>query len=135
MILALPVFDQRISPVLDYSGSLTILTIINSRVTETRTISTNSDHAGKIVSILLEHDIDVVICGGVSQELVEQITSSGIILYNNVCGTIDEILTDYLSGRHDFSDHLLPGCRRHGKHQGNHRCYGNHGFYKHNKEN
>lgn len=64
---------------------------------------------------LKDIDVDVLICGAISQALSLMISGSGIEVFSDVSGSIDEILKGYLQGRLTEKRFLMPGCQARNK--------------------
>jgi len=112
MKLAIPVWNDCVSTVLDFSDCLLVVGF------ESRTINDRSmaDFAGNTivekVTRLRELDIQVLLCGAVSRPLERMITASGINIIPFLRGRVDDVLNAYLSGRPLEPGFMLPGCRR-----------------------
>ncbi len=112
MKLAMPVWDDCISTVLDFSDRLLVIDfksgVINSRSMVNFTGNTIVDKVAR----LRELDIQVLLCGAVSRPLERMITASGIDIILFLRGRVDDVLKAYFSGRLLEPGFMLPGCRR-----------------------
>ena len=112
MKLAMPVWDDCVSTVLDFSDCLLVVDF------ESGTINDRSmaDFAGNTivekVARLRELDIQVLLCGAVSRPLERMIMASGIDIIPFLMGRVDDVLNAYFSGHLLEPGFMLPGCRR-----------------------
>ena len=112
-----PTLRGRISPVLDVARNFLL-------------VDTNGDKETKLCDLLIENTrittrakkivdlgTQVLICGAISWPLESLLVSAGVRVIPNTCGTVEEVIDAFLSGR--FTEHafLMPGCcgrrRRH----------------------
>jgi len=112
MKLAMPVWNNCVSTVLDFSDCLLVVDF------ESGTINGRSmtDFAGNMimekVARLRELDIQVLLCGAVSRPLERMIMASGIEIIPFLRGRVDDVLNAYFSGRLLEPGFMLPGCRQ-----------------------
>ena len=112
MKLAMPVWDDCVSTVLDFSDCLLVVDF------ESGTINDRSmtDFAGSTivekVARLRELGIQILLCGAVSRPLERMITASGIDIIPFLMGRTDDVLNAYFSGRLLEPGFMLPGCRQ-----------------------
>ncbi len=112
MKLAMPVWDDSVSTVLDFSDCLLVVDF------ESGTINGRSmaDFAGNTivekVARLRELDIQVLLCGAVSRPMERMITALGIGIVPFLRGRVDDVLNAYFSGRLLEPGFMLPGCRQ-----------------------
>ncbi len=112
MKLAMPVWDNCVSTVLDFSDRLLVVDsrsgVINDR--------SMADFAGNTivekVARMRELNIQVLLCGAVSRPLERMIVASGIDIIPFLRGRVDDVLNAYFSGRLLEPGFMLPGCRR-----------------------
>ena len=112
MKLAMPVWNDCVSTVLDFSDCLLVIDfksgIINDR--------SMADFAGNTieekVARLRELDIQVLLCGAVSMPMERRVMASGIDIIPFLRGRVDDVLNAYFSGHLLEPGFMLPGCRR-----------------------
>ena len=112
MKLAMPVWDDSVSTVLDFSDCLMIIDSKSGIVSD----RSMADFAGNTivekVARLRELDIQVLLCGAVSRPLERMIMASGIEIIPFLRGRVDDVLNAYFSGRLLEPGFMLPGCRQ-----------------------
>ncbi|MEA2014453.1 MAG: hypothetical protein U9N38_04010 [Thermodesulfobacteriota bacterium] len=112
MKLAMPVWDDCVSTVLDFSDCLLVVDcasgVINSRSIASFTGATMLEK----VAGLRRLGIQVLLCGAVSKPMERMVVASGINIIPFLRGSVDALLDAYFSGRLLEPDFMLPGCRR-----------------------
>jgi len=113
MKIAIPVWNERVSPVFDVAEKILIADVesgIEKARSEYQLKSTNpAARATEIANL----GIDVLICGAISRPLEVMITANGVGLIAQVCGNVNEVLSAYIAGRLLTSRrYLMPGCWR-----------------------
>jgi len=95
-IVALPVFHDRLSPLLDEARKFSVITIEEDSIVE-RTIVDINEHSAFIrIERLKEMGVTVILCGAVSDALARFIIERQFILYSWLSGTVDEVLEQYM---------------------------------------
>ena len=119
MRIAIPIWEDRVSPVFDTALRLLVVEV-EGRKESSRSIYTMEDHdpARKCFRIG-KLDVDILICGAVSHPLLHLLLASGLDVIQQISGRAEEVLDAYLRGNIFQSRFLMPGCRayryRHGK--------------------
>jgi len=112
MKLAMPVWDDSVSTVLDFSDCLMIIDSKSGIVSD----RSMADFAGNTivekVARLRELNIQVLLCGAVSRPMERMITASGVDIVPFLRGRVDDVLNAYFSGRLLEPGFMLPGCRQ-----------------------
>jgi len=110
MRIAIPVWDNHVSTVLDFSDSLIIVDCEPGRIGEKTGARFNGSSIIERAVRLRELDVNVLLCGAVSGPLERMILASGIAVVPFLRGTIDEVLDAYLQDRLVDERFALPGC-------------------------
>ena len=72
--------------------------------------------------------VEVLICGAISMPLEAMLVSAGVRVIPHTCGTVEEVLQAFASGRLTDETFLMPGCcgrrrRFRGRHRGGQRGF------------
>lgn len=115
MQVAIPIWDQRISPVLDAASSLWLTKIDDESQTihwqiKVSLLATQPTTRAREIA---ELGINVLICGAVSQFLEQLLRSQGIQVITRKCGMASQVLDAYRQGQLDDIAYALPGCQSH----------------------
>jgi len=110
MRIAIPTWNERVSPVLDVARALRIVDITEGAVRR----QTNHPLEGEVcASILFKLGVDLVICAAISTPLETTLKVSGIVVIPDTCGTVAEIVTAFASGDEELTRFRSPGNTRH----------------------
>ncbi len=110
MRIAIPIWNDRVSPVFDVSRSIRVVDIADGAVSgeATHTLE-NEARASKLVKL----GVDILICAAISTSLEATLWVSGIEVLPDTCGTVDEIVEAFASGDTELTGFRSPGNSRH----------------------
>jgi predicted Fe-Mo cluster-binding NifX family protein len=119
MRIAIPVWEDKVSPVFDTALKLLVVNINNGR--EESRFFYPIDEAGITQKChrIKNLELDTLICGAVSQVFLQMLLSSGLDVIQEISGPAEDVLKAYLGGTIFQPRFLMPGCRR-----WQHRCCG-----------
>ncbi|MCE5249021.1 hypothetical protein LLG96_02250 [bacterium] len=112
MRIAIPLWYDSVSPVLDTAGKLVIMTIENGSVVSRSEISLNPAEPVKTAE-LIANQADVLVCGALSRQFASYLTSLGVDIYPWTMGTVDRIVDAFINGTVQKPEFTMPGCRKH----------------------
>jgi len=117
MTVVLPIWQNRISPVLDYAGRFLVVSFEGLQETGRREVLIGGVDHETIAKGIGELDAQVLLCGAISQPLEMQLNRSGLRIVSHVCGEVDAVLQAFFGGTLESPEFTLPGCwgKRHGK--------------------
>jgi predicted Fe-Mo cluster-binding NifX family protein len=110
MKIAIPVWDNHVSTVLDFSNRLIIVDYDSGSIGERSSAGFGERSIIERVARLRELGVNVLLCGAVSGPLERMILASGIVVIPFLRGTVDEVLDAYLGNRLVDERFALPGC-------------------------
>ncbi|MEJ5363308.1 MAG: hypothetical protein WBK20_00760 [Spirochaetota bacterium] len=97
-IIALPIFNDRLSPLLDEARRFVVLTLNDNTISERTVIDFDEQSAFIRIERLKEMGVTVLLCGALSDVLARFIIDREILLYSWLNGTIDEVVEQYIKG-------------------------------------
>jgi predicted Fe-Mo cluster-binding NifX family protein len=109
MKIAIPIWNERISPVFDVARRLLLLTIENNEIVN-REEKILGSMTMERVQLLTDVSVNVLICGAISDSLAMQIRETGVNVILNICGSVEEIVNAFLTDRLDSECFMMPGC-------------------------
>ena len=110
MIVAIPVWQGRVSPVFDVAGQLLVVEL-NGSIESTRQHVTLPDEAPqRRTQRLGELGIETLICGAISRPLESLLAAGGIEVIPRICGEAEEVLRAFLSAGLQDDRFAMPGC-------------------------
>lgn len=112
MKVALPIWGQRLSPVLDFAHRLLVVEIKKGAVARSQYHPMNPELPIFSRAIWLsELGIRVLICGSVSFDLANMIRTSGIRIIPAITGEVEDILQAYLQNSLSDPRFRMPGAK------------------------
>ena len=113
MKVGLPVWENRISPVIDFAHEILIAEIENLGVIS-RQYQPFDPHLPPFsqAANLSGLGVEILICGAVSQVLEDMVRSYGIRVISAISGNVDEVLQAYLKGGLSNRKYRMPGSGR-----------------------
>ncbi|NMC20047.1 MAG: hypothetical protein GYA33_06450 [Thermogutta sp.] len=128
MILAIPDWQGRVSPVFDVAEQVLLIDLDredHGRRWEghgrrrMESLKTTAPH--ERAQRLAELGIDVLVCGAISWPLEALLTANGIRVIPLICGEVGEVVRAFCDGALEKERFAMPGCRRKKRHARN-RC-------------
>lgn len=111
MRLAIPMWNERVSPVFDAASRLVLIDIDQGAEVSRRIVEVGADpFPTQRVRRLTELRVTVLICGAISRPLAGFVSAAGIVLIPSVAGPVEDVLRAYLAGRLSEQRWLMPGC-------------------------
>ena len=109
MKVAVPIWETRVSSVLDFSQKLIVVELEGGSERNRVEVALSGRSILEKVAELREFGVEVLICGAVSQPMASVATGCGIQLLPYVTGKVDEVLDAYRTGRLGLRRFALPG--------------------------
>jgi len=110
MRVALTAWEDRISPVFDSARTLLIADIKKKKVTSRQHIFFNPEKTSLLTETLNKLNIEVLLCGAISEIPSNIIIASGIALVPFISGNVEQVLEAYASDIQIIPGFLMPGC-------------------------
>ncbi|MBC8459051.1 MAG: hypothetical protein H8D67_13740 [Deltaproteobacteria bacterium] len=115
MNIALTVWEKRISPVFDCARMLLVVDVRNRSVIEKHFEPFPYESPLSRAAKLADLDINVLICGAVSNLFANPIEIYNIRIIPFVAGAVDEVLDAYLADTLSSPKFRMPGFKGKGK--------------------
>jgi predicted Fe-Mo cluster-binding NifX family protein len=109
---AIPVLQERISPVLDTATRLLVVTCRRGRELKRKEVVLGLMPTEELVGSIVELRVDLVLCAALSEALHRALKRRGIRVRRHLCGPIDAILQAFRRGQLDREEFRMPGCWR-----------------------
>ena len=122
MKIAVTYDNERIFQHFGHTEQFKIYDIENDKIISKTVIGTNGQGHGALSSFLSEHDVDVLICGGIGGGAINALNEMGIKLFGGVSGDCDEAVQAFLNNELAFNPNVR--CSHHDHEHGNeaHTC-------------
>lgn len=111
MRIAIPIWDDKISPVLDTATKLLVVEIEDKKEASRFEIYLDEHELSRRCLRIRGMDVDVLICGAVSRPFYRMLMASGINIIQDISGPPDDVLNAYFHGKLFHSGFLMPGCK------------------------
>jgi len=114
MKIAIPIWNDRVSPVMDSASQLLLVQIDDGAVCSRTRLDIPQLHPVQQSRFLCSQGIDRLICGAISHRLQTMLTASGLTVMPWVRGNVEDIIAAFINGNLQNQDFYLPGCRQGG---------------------
>lgn len=95
----------------------------DGKVTTSQVVDTNGSGHGALAGLLAEHQVDVLICGGIGGGAQAALAEAGIKLYGGVTGEADQAVEAFLNEALSYDPNVK--CSHHeGGHEHHENCAG-----------
>lgn len=122
MKIAMPVWENQVSTVLDFSETLLIVDIEERIIKNEAHFDWSLCNDTLKLSLMQEEGVKVLLCGAVSKPMQIMLENSGINLISGLRGHKDVILAAYLDGTLHEDSFRLPGAAMTGCPRRNSKC-------------
>ena len=112
MRIAVPIWEDRISPVFDTASRLLIVEMEDQKETSRFEILLDEQDIPRRCLRIKGLDVDILICGAISRHFFSMLISSGMNIIPGISGHSEEVLTAYFEGILDHDRFLMPGFKR-----------------------
>ena len=104
--------------------------IENGKVVASEVVGTNGSGHGALAGFLAEHQVQVLICGGIGGGAQNALAQAGIKLFGGCSGNADQAVEALREGQLKYDADVKCSHHDHGHGEGGHQC-GNHGCGSH----
>jgi predicted Fe-Mo cluster-binding NifX family protein len=110
MRLAIPVWNDRVSPVFDAASRLVLVDVEDGAERARREEALPESFLAQRAKRLAELGVTVLICGAISRPLAALLEASGINVLAWTAGPVNDVLQAYLAGGLPDARWMMPGC-------------------------
>lgn len=112
MRIGIPVWNGRVSPVLDCAGRLLVVESDGGGLGGRRELEIVGATVNARANSLAAAGVDVLVCAGVSTPLAETLGSCGLRIISGVAGDVEDVLVALVAGDVEAPRFAMPGCCR-----------------------
>ena len=112
MRIAVPIWEDRVSPVLDSSSRLLVVEVEEENESSRFETILDAQDMSRRCYRIQGLGVDTLICGAVSRPLLRRLMASGIRIIAGISGNLDEVLAAYFSGDLGSREFLMPGFKK-----------------------
>lgn len=110
MIIAIPVWNSRVSPVFDVAKTVRVADL-DDQSGELVADGTHVLSSARPAAALAEIGVDVLVCSAISAPLEAALCGLGIEVISDICGSPDEIISALAAGDTELARFRSPGSR------------------------
>ena len=111
MRIAIPIWEEKVSPVFDTAARLLIVEIENRKEASRYVTYLDEQDMPRKCSRIREMEVDFLICGAISRPFSSMLMASGINIIPWISGYTEDVLEAYLQGNLSHPNFLMPGCK------------------------
>jgi len=108
--VAIPIFNGRVSPLLDVAGTFIYADIESGKVGDRHLIKVPENSSLMRIHLLKEKGVTLVICSAVSRECACAVVRMGITILPGIIGEVDEVLDAFANDVLNSEHFAMPGC-------------------------
>jgi predicted Fe-Mo cluster-binding NifX family protein len=112
MKIAIPLFDNRISPYFDYAPATLLVRVEGGSIVERQEVNFSGWSMEQRITFCREAGVSLLVCGGITNNAHSLLESSGIRVIPWVSGEAEKALALYLKGGLEPGTMLCRGRRR-----------------------
>lgn len=113
MIIAIPTWMGRVSPVFDVAQHMLLIELTDEAEVARQEVRLSEAEPARRLRRLEDLQVQTVICCAVSQPLKAALVSYGIAVLDQVCGDVEEVVAAYRNRALDEERFAMPGCDGH----------------------
>jgi len=110
MIIGIPIWHGRVSPVFDVAGQLLVVEVNGSVESSRRQESLPDEAPERRTQRLQILGVETLICGAISRPLEALLAAGGIAVIPRLCGETEDVLRAFLSAGLQDDQFAMPGC-------------------------
>ena len=112
MRIAIPIWEEKVSPVFDTAIRLLVVEVENNKEASRFLYFIDENDLAQKCNRIRKLKLDILICGAVSHPFLHMLLASGLNVIQQISGSVEEVLDAYLKGDIHHSRFLMPGCKR-----------------------
>lgn len=105
-------WNGRIAPLFDVAQTVRVVEAGMSDKSEEKVLGLPLGSPEAKVTFLVEHAVDVLVCGAISREVRERAEAEGIEVCSFTAGRIRPVVNAWMHGNLDQAHFSMPGCRK-----------------------
>ena len=110
MTIAIPVSQDRISPVLDTAARLLLVTRRRGKEVERKEFVLSPLPAESLAYSVAELRVDMLLCAALSESLLRALERRGVRVKPHLCGEVESVLRAFDCGQLRRDEFRMPGC-------------------------
>ena len=112
MKIAIPVWEDKVSPVFDTALKLMVVEIKDRREESRFVYHIDESDLSQKCQRIRKLDLDTLICGAVSHGFLQMLLATGLDVVQEISGPAEDVLKAFIKGNIYQPRFLMPGCKR-----------------------
>jgi len=116
--IGIPIWNERISPVMDTASTLLVMELDGRKEISRTYVNLENFSIWKRIFLIRDSKIDVLICGAISRPFLDGLRRSHIQVLFGIMGKVQDVLNAFIDGRLFHPKFFMPGfngnCYRYG---------------------
>ena len=109
--VAIPVFESRVSPVLDSCHRMVVVDIEKGCEIHRQELTLEKMSITERIDVMARWGIRKIICAGVSDVMCRFLAGRNIALVSGIAGELEKVINAYICNRLDNACFVMPGKR------------------------
>jgi len=114
MKLAIPIWEDKVSPVMDTASRLLVIEVENMEEASRFETYIEDQDVFRRCFRMQNLGVDILICGAISRPFCRGMMATGIRVISGIAGNPEEVLNAYLKGALSHTRFSMPGCKGNG---------------------
>jgi predicted Fe-Mo cluster-binding NifX family protein len=110
--IAVPIFQSRVSPVLDSCNDLMLVDLSEAGAVRRANVSLRKLSLGERAATMSRQGVEKIICAAVSDLMMACIVSRGIQVISGLSGEVEQIIAAYQRNQLDQDCFRMPGGKK-----------------------
>jgi predicted Fe-Mo cluster-binding NifX family protein len=110
--IAVPIFQSRISPVLDSCNELMLVDLSEAGAVRRANVSLQKMTPWERAAVMSRQGVEKIICAGVSDLMIACIVSRGMHVISGLSGEVEQIIAAYQQDQLDQDRFRMPGGKK-----------------------
>lgn len=110
MTIAIPISQERISPVLDTAARLLLVTRRRGKEVERKEFVLSPLPPEGLARSVAELRVDMLLCAALSEPLLRALERRGVRVKPHLCGEVESVLRAFNCGQLWRDEFRMPGC-------------------------
>lgn len=109
MRIALPIWEDKISPVMDTASRLLVIERSKQEKCTRYETTFHARHIAHKTRIIVGLGVEILICGAISRSFENMLSAAGVRVVYGLSGPVEAVMDAYFEGSLDPARFLMPG--------------------------
>ncbi len=110
MLIGIPIWQGRVSPVFDVAQHLAVAHMDEKRLVRMDELPLPGGDPLARVRLIEAHRIEILLCGAISRYLQRMLQRSGVSVWPCLCGEVQHVISAFTDNQLLLRGLVMPGC-------------------------